>query len=592
MNPFLKEVGNFFLPFLKVDKEKIFILLTLPILWCFAETAAPYLIKLLIDFLVSLRLNSEALFHMFFYVIIAYSILILCLELSTRVSNYVWIKTFPQVRARIIKKTLETLQHLPFQFIQDHFSGDLVSKCRSLTESFEKISSTVLYGFYPTLLSFAFSLLFILFISPLFAAIFFLWFVAMLSVTFFYFQQSILASKINSKNLNTLYGHMGNFISNPFVFNLSSQDLTQEQRFVSLNNNAIASTETLEFLTFKADLWRSLFSWGLLVGMMTSLTYGWYKGVITLGDFAFIGTVCFYVRRSIWMMSIQLVDFFKEVGSVHEALSLISNAQIVQKDASSNTSSSIKRNLVPSITFENVSFSYDHQADLFQNLNLAIPAGQKLGIFGPSGAGKTSLAHLLLGFYVPHQGHIKFDGKALNDLSFEEKKNLFSYAPQHGSLLHRSIFDNIAFGRHDASRKEVLEAAKTCLCDEFVQSLKEGYETIIGEGGYKLSGGQRQRIVIARAYLKKAPILILDEATSGLDPSLEEALLIRLCQALKKQTLIFISHRRAGLMKMEKIIEINKGSVVEHYENKNAASMKLVIEEDYNSLFEHTTNKK
>ncbi|MBX9621913.1 MAG: ATP-binding cassette domain-containing protein [Alphaproteobacteria bacterium] len=132
----------------------------------------------------------------------------------------------------------------------------------------------------------------------------------------------------------------------------------------------------------------------------------------------------------------------------------------------------------------------------------------------------------------------------------------------------------------------------TCLCDEFAHSLKEGYDTIVGEGGYKLSGGQRQRIAIARAYLKKAPILILDEATSGLDPSLEETLLMRLCQALKKQTLIFISHRRAGLMKMERIIKISKGSVVEIYENKNTASTKLAIGEDYCSPLEQTINKK
>ncbi|MBX9621914.1 MAG: ABC transporter ATP-binding protein/permease [Alphaproteobacteria bacterium] len=240
-------------------------------------------------------------------------------------------------------------------------------------------------------------------------------------------------------------------------------DLTQEARFIALNKKAIASTESLELLTFKADLWRSLFSWSLFVGMMTSLTYGWYKGAITLGDFSFIGTVCFYVRRSIWMMSIQLVEFFKEICSVHEALSLISNAQIVQKDVSNNTSSSIEKSLVHSVTFENVFFSYDQQVDLFQNLNLTIPVGQKLGIFGPSGAGKTSLAHLLLGLYTPHQGHIKFDGKLFDEFSFEEKKNLFSYAPQHGSLLHRSIFENIAFGRHDASREQVLEAANNLL---------------------------------------------------------------------------------------------------------------------------------
>lgn len=564
MNPFLKEVGVFFLPFLKPDRGKVLILLVLPILWCFAETAAPYLIKLLIDHLVALRLNSEALFSIFSYVIIAYSGLIFCLEVSTRVSNYIWFKTFPIVRARIINKVLEVLQHLPFQFLQDHFSGDLVSKCRNLTESFEKISLIVLYGFYPTLLSFIFSLLFILYISPSFAIVFFCWFIAMLSVTFIYFQDSILASKQNAKSLHTLYGHIGNFISNPFTLNLSSHDLVHENRFIKLNDNAIASTKAIEFITFKTDVWRSFFSWILLVGMMLCLTYGWHRGSITLGDFAFIGTVCFYVRRLIWVMSIQVVDFFKEIGSVHEALSVVSNADNILRPIPHAKSSSAKSVLKNSIKFENVFFSYDQQKPLFKDLNLSIPIGQKLGIFGPSGVGKTSLVHLLLGLYKPHYGRITFDGKGFDEISYEDKKYLFSYVPQNGSLLHRTIFDNIAFGNPEASREEVLEVAEICLCNEFVMTLKDEYDTIVGEGGYKLSGGQRQRIAIARAYLKKSPILILDEATSGLDPFLDKKLIAQLCKSPGNQTIIFISHRRASLAKMDRVIEIYNGSIHEY----------------------------
>ncbi|MDP3444847.1 MAG: ATP-binding cassette domain-containing protein, partial [Ignavibacteria bacterium] len=214
------------------------------------------------------------------------------------------------------------------------------------------------------------------------------------------------------------------------------------------------------------------------------------------------------------------------------------------------------------ITFEDINFSYDTKKFLFNNLNLHIPAKQKLGIIGGSGAGKTSLIHLLVGLYAPTEGIIKINDQDVQQISIEWVQNLFSYAPQSGSLLHRSIYDNIAFGKPNASRAEVYEAAQVCLCDEFITSFKEGYETIVGEGGYKLSGGQRQRIAIARAYLKEAPIFILDEATSGLDASLEEDLLDRLCQKLKNHTLIVISHRISSLTKLDRIIALEAGKIV------------------------------
>jgi ATP-binding cassette subfamily B protein len=561
MNSLLKEIGKFFIPFLKPYKNKMALLAVLPIIWCLVETAAPYLIKIIIDQLALSGFQVDMLVNTLVYLLLAYACLILILEFSTRLSNYVWIKTFPQIRADIQKNVLEQVQTLSFQFLQDHFAGDLISKYSTLTESFEKIFSMLLYGFYPTILSFLFALIFIFFISPLFAGVFLFWFLFMGLVTLFYFKKSILFSKEKSKVQNNLYGYVGNFICNPLSFIMFSQNLTQEKRFHKLIQHSIAFTEKLEFVTFKADLWRSLFSWLLLVCMMVSLSYGWTHGSITLGDFAFIGTVCFYIRRSIWMMSIQLLDFFKELGTTHEALSLISNAQNSRGESSPNASLPATNNLKNSLEFEDIHFNYGDKHTVFNNLNLQIPAGQKLGISGPSGAGKTSLIHLLLGLYEPLQGTIKFGGRDLRSIPIEERRNLFSYASQNAFLLHRSVYDNIAFGNPNASQADVYEAAKICLCDEFISSLNMGYDTVIGEGGYKLSGGQRQRIAIARAYIKKAPIFILDEATSGLEASLEERLLDSLCQALKTHTFIVVSHRISRLMKMDRVIELKKGCV-------------------------------
>ncbi|MBL8676215.1 MAG: ABC transporter ATP-binding protein [Alphaproteobacteria bacterium] len=309
--------------------------------------------------------------------------------------------------------------------------------------------------------------------------------------------------------------------------------------------------------------------------MIVFLSYGWYQGLITLGDFAFIGAICFYVRRTVWVASIQLLDFFKEVGTAHEALSLLSQPQSPEEESHQ----SILTTTIPikdsSIELKNINFSYDNKQTLFKALSLSIPAGQKLGIVGPSGAGKTSFVHLLLGLYKPKQGSIQISNWEAKSIPLELKRELFSYVPQSPSLLHCSIYDNIAFGKPQVTPEEVYEAAEICMCDEFIVSLKEGYQTIIGEGGYKLSGGQKQRIALARAYLKKAPIFILDEATSGLELALEESLLERLCNNLKTHTLLVISHRVSTLRKLDRILEFEMGNIVSdsivngHYHTKN-----------------------
>ena len=562
MRFFLHELWAFFVPFLKPYKFRIFLLLLLPVIWCLTETTTPYLIKFIIDYLAIEQLRIERFIKTLGYAILAYAVLIFILEFSLRLCNYMWIKTFPQICATIQKQALQQVQTLSFQFLQDNFAGDLISRYRSLTESFEKIFSTFLYGLYPTVLSFLFALVFIFFISPAFAGVFLFWFLSMVMVTIFYFKKSILFSKEKAKAHNTLYGFVGNYIGNPLSFILFSRDFSKEKIFCHSVENSIETTEKLEFLTFKTDLWRSFFSWILLVCMILFLSYGWYHGSITLGDFAFIGAVCFYVRKTVWVASIQLLDFFKEVGTAHEALSLLSEPAGLNKRINKETVSSginIREN---SIHFKDINFNYPNNSRLFNMLNLYIPSGQKLGIIGPSGSGKTSLTHLLLGFYKPMQGAIQINNQNIETIPLELKKELFSYAPQTPSLLHCTIYDNIAFGKPYATQKEVYEAAEICRCDEFVSSLKDGYQTIVGEGGYKLSGGQRQRIAIARAYLKKAPIFILDEATSGLDLFLEENLLERLCDNLKNHTLLVISHRISTLRKLDRILSLENGNII------------------------------
>lgn len=562
MNYTLVDTWKFFNPFLKPYKIRLIGLLIFPIIWCLAETIAPYLIKSIIDTLSARSFNGADNFNIIIFTVIFYGFLMLVLEFSIRSCNYLWIKTFPYIRSDIQSKVFELTQSQPFHFIYNQFAGDLINKYRNLNDGFEKMFKIFLYGFYPTLLSFFFALGFIFIISRFFSIVFLVWFIVMNLVTFLFFTKNIVAAKNESRAQNHLMGHIGDFICNAITMMSFPRALSEQGEFRCLVEENIASTQKLEFVTFKADVWRSISSWFFLVSMIIFLSVGWQKTWITLGDFSFIGTVCFYVRRSIWMTALQFSEFFKELGVVQEALSLVSDMEKNHEEVRSEIKTNALEILEASLSLDHVCFGYTKDKMLFKDLNLQIPAGQKLGILGNSGVGKTTLIQLILRLYDPIEGKITINGQNCQEFKLRDLRDLFSYVPQGGSLLHRSIFDNIAFGKPNASKDEIYEAARLCLCDEFVPFLEMGYDTIVGEDGYNLSGGQCQRIALARAYLKKAPIFLLDEVTSGLDPDLEKRLLENLCENLKSHTIILISHRPLALMKMDRVLELNEGQII------------------------------
>lgn len=228
-----------------------------------------------------------------------------------------------------------------------------------------------------------------------------------------------------------------------------------------------------------------------------------------------------------------------------------------------------------SITFNATSFNYaDDSKSIFENLNITIPAGQKVGLVGHSGAGKTTITQLLLRFYDVTDGSIEVGGHDIRDVSQSSLRQNISYVPQEPLLFHRSLKENIAYGRPNASMDEIIDAARKAHALEFIENLPQGFETLVGERGVKLSGGQRQRIAIARAILKNAPILVLDEATSALDSESEKAIQSALEELMKGKTAIVIAHRLSTIQKMDRILVLEDGKVIEDGAHKNLIKQK------------------
>ncbi len=233
------------------------------------------------------------------------------------------------------------------------------------------------------------------------------------------------------------------------------------------------------------------------------------------------------------------------------------------------------------VRFNNTSFHYEDSAAsqeiLFENFNLHVKPGEKIGLVGPSGGGKTTITRLVLRFLDIQEGSITVDGHDIRTIRQQDLRRAIGYVAQEPLLFHRSIKENIAYGNPRANDNDIVAVAKKSFAHEFIKKLPDGYDTLVGERGVKLSGGQRQRIAIARAMLKNAPILVLDEATSALDSESERAIQQALWELMKDKTAIVIAHRLSTIQKMDRIVVLDDGQIVE--EGKHQDLLK------YNGLY-------
>jgi ABC-type multidrug transport system fused ATPase/permease subunit len=282
-------------------------------------------------------------------------------------------------------------------------------------------------------------------------------------------------------------------------------------------------------------------------------------GTISVGDFLLISTLMIQLIRNVFDMANGLPDTYDMVGSVHDSLAMLIVPRDI-RDRPGATELCVPRG---EVTFDAVSFAYDHKKPIFDRLSLTLPAGQRVGLIGHSGAGKTTLVTLLMRLYEVQGGEICIDGQNIAEVTQASLRRSIGLIPQDVILFHRTLMENIRYGRPGASDAEVVRAAERAHAHEFITALPEGYRTLVGERGVKLSGGQRQRIAIARALLKDAPILLLDEATSALDSESEALIQAGMNEAMAGKTVVAIAHRLSTLAHLDRLLVIEKGQIVE-----------------------------
>lgn len=543
---------------LKSYKGYLLSMVIIALSWAFINAVTPYVLKIIIDTVVAYDGNRTAIWNAAQPYTFLYIILWISMAIDMRLLDWVKLKFFPSLRQDLMNKMFEYLTGHSYRYFQSNFSGSLSNKIEDMHSGMISMLTTFDDAFTQSLgLIVAISVL--LFVHPLFAFILFGWVVSFLLISYCFFYPIQNLSNIFSASATRLFGQWVDSIGNIMNVRLFTRHFYENNRIRASVSEAIGQDRDIQWLIIKMRIFWDI-SVIMLIGMNILLLVHLYrKHQVSAGDFSFIISLSMSVFYNLWFLASQFVTFSKEAGKCKQALSIMeSSHEIVDKVGA-------KPLIVTEgkIEFSDVTFRYDEGTQLFKNKNIIIPARQKVGLVGFSGSGKSTFVNLILRLFDVESGKIYIDNQNIAQITQNSLREHITMIPQDTTLFHRSLMENIRYGRIEASDSEIIAVSKMAHCHEFISQLQEGYQTLVGERGIKLSGGQRQRIAVARAMLKNAPILILDEATSALDSVTEKHIQDGLHALMQNKTTVVIAHRLSTLSEMDRILVFDRGSIIE-----------------------------
>ncbi len=446
-----------------------------------------------------------------------------------------------------------------YNFFINQFTGSLTTKLQKLVVGFETVLNKIIWNISSLVIQITFILIILSTINTLLTILLAIWVVVFLIVSTLLMKYKVkLQNKVNEIdvissgfasdtisnyfNIITFANHKEEIIKNKKISDIWEKAAKKVWHFENIIN-AIQDIlmVTIEFI---------IFYYGIKL---------WHKGLITVGEFVLLQSYLIIIFNAVW-------DFGRYIRELGDGIS--KSAQMIEilekkpeiKDIKNAKNISIKNG---EIKIKNLDFKYKTGDAVFKNFNLTIKPKEKIALVSKSGEGKTTLTKLILRLYDIQKGEILIDGQNISKVTQKSLREQISLVPQDPILFHRTIKENIAYGKKDATMEEIIEASKKAHSHEFITKLEHGYDTLVGERGVKLSGGERQRIAIARAILKNAPILILDEATSSLDSHSELLIQEALKELMKNKTAIVIAHRLSTISAMDRIIVLEKGKIIE-----------------------------
>ncbi|PPK73318.1 ATP-binding cassette subfamily B protein [Methylobacter tundripaludum] len=479
--------------------------------------------------------------------------------LFSRGSGAVLIIMGPRLRQRTTRAMYAYLQYHAPRYFGSHFAGALAHRISETAMSVNHTTWSVLCDFWPILVTFSVSIALLLNVHQGLGLLVAGWVLAYVSLSYWLatrcqpYAQSYAATRslVNGKIVDAV-----THILNAKLF----ARLHFERQYLDgfLETEVRAGRRTFWYME-RVRWFQFIAAAALKIGTIYYALTLWDGGVIGVGDFTMSVGLALLIISDARNLTRRFLEFFEYVGNVANGVNTIVQPHEIV-DAPDAKPLKISRGR---IEFRNVRFGYEPNQPVFDGLNVVIEPGQRVGLVGFSGSGKSTFVGLMLRNYEPQSGRILIDGMDIQQVRLDSLHEQVSLIPQDPSLFHRSLKENIGYGRLEADDEAIQVAARMAHADDFIRVMPEGYDSLVGERGVKLSGGQRQRIAIARVMLKDAPILILDEATSSLDSLTEQTIQENLDRAMGRKTVIAIAHRLSTIAHLDRILVFDQGRIVE-----------------------------
>ena len=519
----------------------------------------PYAVKEIIDAVTLANETGADIFSASKEALILFALLNLGIVLFSRASGAALVMTGPYLRAEIRKTLFSYLQYHSHRYFVSHFAGSLANRIAEVSMSCMHALWTITFDFYPLIIKSAVALIILFYASGELTLVLSLWLAIYIFVSYLLAKRCRVYAQDFAAARSLVTGKVVDSVTNVMNAKMFARRQYEEDYLTDYLNHEVDHALRTYWYMEKLRWFQFTAAMVLMVGMVGYALKIWSEGGMSVGEFSMVAGLAIMLIEAARGLSRSFLEFFEYLGNISDGVSVfVQPHEIVDQPKAPVLK--VNRG---EITFDDVTFVYHEGLRVFEHLNVTIKPKQQVGLVGFSGSGKSTFVNLMLRLFEPQSGSINIDGQNILEVTQDSLRENISMIPQDPQLFHRSLMENIRYGRLDASDDEVIEAAKKAHAHEFVLQTEKGYDSLVGERGVKLSGGQRQRVAIARAILKDAPILILDEATSSLDSVTEKKIQLGLDNVMKGRTVVVVAHRLSTISHMDRILVFDQGKIIE-----------------------------
>ena len=483
-------------------------------------------------------------------------------QAASKLQDYAMYKLQIAASYDLATMSFDALCNQSMSFHSNRFGGTLVSQTAKFMSAYQLLLETITFPFLPVACSIIFTCAILAPRVPVYVAILMALLTLYACVSYYMYKRILHLNEQAAGAQNHLSGELSDSVANILAVKTYGREDYERSLFDAANKDVVARDSK----RMQASLTRGIVTACIAVTIMAAVSVfiaggnAWYG--ITPGTLVMMFTYTYTVTNQFNFINNGLQRFNRAFGDASGMTAALDEPRLVA-DSPDAFDLEVSEG---SIDFAGIGFDYDDggvKTRVFDGFDLHIPAGQRVGLVGASGAGKTTLTKLLLRLSDIQEGRIEIDGQNIADATQQSLRRRIAYVPQESLLFHRSVAENIAYGRPDATMKQIREAARRANALEFIERLPQGFDTVTGERGVKLSGGQRQRIAIARAILADCPILVLDEATSALDSESEKMVQDALAELMRGRTAVVVAHRLSTVAGLDRIVVLENGRIVE-----------------------------